>query len=172
MEAEPLGIVSLSEAIAKAYDLETDLVEIAPKANPPVCRLMDYGKFKYAQSKKLHEAKTKQKNVQVKEVKFRPGTDDNDYNVKLRNLIRFLADGDKTKVTLRFRGREIAHQQLGMALLKRVEADLEEHGVVEQFPKMEGRQMVMVLSPNKKPKQKTKPAVNKETEEVSKQEVE
>jgi translation initiation factor IF-3 len=172
IDAEPLGIVSLSEAIAKAYDLETDLVEIAPKANPPVCRLMDYGKFKYAQSKKLHEAKTKQKNVQVKEVKFRPGTDDNDYNVKLRNLIRFLADGDKTKVTLRFRGREIAHQQLGMALLKRVEADLEEHGVVEQFPKMEGRQMVMVLSPNKKPKQKTKPAVNKQTEEESKQEVE
>ena len=156
MEAEPLGIVSLAEAIAQADELETDLVEIAPKAKPPVCRLMDYGKFKYAQSKKLHEAKTKQKNVQVKEVKFRPGTDDNDYNVKLRNLIRFLGDGDKTKVTLRFRGREIAHQQLGMALLKRVEADLEEYGVVEQFPKMEGRQMVMVLSPSKKPKQKAK----------------
>jgi len=156
MEAEPLGIVSLADAIAQAEDLETDLVEIAPKAKPPVCRLMDYGKFKYSQSKKLHEAKTKQKNVQVKEVKFRPGTDDNDYNVKLRNLIRFLGDGDKTKVTLRFRGREIAHQQLGMALLKRVEADLEEYGVVEQFPKMEGRQMVMVLQPSKKPKQKTK----------------
>ncbi len=156
MEAEPLGIVSLADAIAQAEDLETDLVEIAPKAKPPVCRLMDYGKFKYSQSKKLHEAKTKQKNVQVKEVKFRPGTDDNDYNVKLRNLIRFLGDGDKTKVTLRFRGREIAHQQLGMALLKRVEANLEEYGVVEQFPKMEGRQMVMVLQPSKKPKQKTK----------------
>ncbi|MDC0876808.1 translation initiation factor IF-3 [Methylophilaceae bacterium] len=162
MEAEPLGIVSLADAIAQAEDLETDLVEIAPKAKPPVCRLMDYGKFKYSQSKKLHEAKTKQKNVQVKEVKFRPGTDDNDYNVKLRNLIRFLGDGDKTKVTLRFRGREIAHQQLGMALLKRVEADLEEYGVVEQFPKMEGRQMVMVLQPSKKPKQKTKVDVVKD----------
>jgi translation initiation factor IF-3 len=168
MEAEPLGIVSLAEAIAQADELETDLVEIAPKAKPPVCRLMDYGKFKYAQSKKLHEAKTKQKNVQVKEVKFRPGTDDNDYNVKLRNLIRFLGDGDKTKVTLRFRGREIAHQQLGMALLKRVEADLEEYGVVEQFPKMEGRQMVMVLSPSKKPKQKAKVEVaNNDNEEVA-----
>ena len=168
MEAEPLGIVSLAEAIAQAEELETDLVEIAPKAKPPVCRLMDYGKFKYAQSKKLHEAKTKQKNVQVKEVKFRPGTDDNDYNVKLRNLIRFLGDGDKTKVTLRFRGREIAHQQLGMALLKRVEADLEEYGVVEQFPKMEGRQMVMVLSPSKKPKQKAKvEVVNNDNEEVA-----
>ena len=116
----------------------------------------------------MHEAKTKQKNVQVKEVKFRPGTDDNDYNVKLRNLIRFLGDGDKTKVTLRFRGREIAHQQLGMALLKRVEADLEEYGVVEQFPKMEGRQMVMVLSPSKKPKQKAKvEVVNNDSEEVA-----
>ena len=162
MDSEPLGIVTLADAITQADDLETDLVEIAPKANPPVCRLMDYGKFKYAQSKKLHEAKTKQKNVQVKEVKFRPGTDENDYNIKVRNLIRFLDDGDKTKVTLRFRGREIAHQQLGMALLKRVEADLAEYGIVEQFPKMEGRQMVMVLSPNKKPKQKAKPAVAKE----------
>jgi translation initiation factor IF-3 len=157
LDAEPLGIVSLSEAMAKADELETDLVEIAPKATPPVCRLMDYGKFKYAQSKKMHEAKTKQKNVQVKEIKFRPGTDDNDYNIKLRNLIKFLGDGDKTKVTLRFRGREIAHQELGMAMLKKVQADLEEIGVVEQFPKMEGRQMVMVLAPNKKPKLKSKP---------------
>lgn len=152
IDGEALGIVSLTEAFAKADELETDLVEIAPKAVPPVCRLMDYGKFKYAQSKKMHEARMKQKNVKVKEVKFRPGTDDGDYKVKLRNLISFLTDGDKTKVTLRFRGREIAHQQLGMALLKRVEADLEEYGVVEQFPKMEGRQMVMVLSPNKNPK--------------------
>ncbi|MGB1086011.1 MAG: translation initiation factor IF-3 [Methylophilaceae bacterium] len=152
IDGEALGIVSLTEAFAKAEELETDLVEIAPKAVPPVCRLMDYGKFKYAQSKKMHEARMKQKNVKVKEVKFRPGTDDGDYKVKLRNLISFLTDGDKTKVTLRFRGREIAHQQLGMALLKRVEADLEEYGVVEQFPKMEGRQMVMVLSPNKNPK--------------------
>ena len=171
MEAEPLGIVSLADAIAQAEDLETDLVEIAPKAKPPVCRLMDYGKFKYSQSKKLHEAKTKQKNVQVKEVKFRPGTDDNDYNVKLRNLIRFLGDGDKTKVTLRFRGREIAHQQLGLALLKRVEADLKEHAVCEQFPKMEGRQMVMVLAPLKKikPKPDGKNKVSKV--EVEKQDV-
>lgn len=152
IDGEALGIVSLTEAFAKAEELETDLVEIAPKAVPPVCRLMDYGKFKYAQSKKMHEARMKQKNVKVKEVKFRPGTDDGDYKVKLRNLVSFLTDGDKTKVTLRFRGREIAHQQLGMALLKRVEADLEEYGVVEQFPKMEGRQMVMVLSPNKNPK--------------------
>ena len=163
-----MGIVSISEAMAKADELDTDLVEIAPKANPPVCRLMDYGKFKYAQSKKMHEAKTKQKNVQVKEIKFRPGTDDNDYNIKLRNLIKFLGDGDKTKVTLRFRGREIAHQELGMAILKRVQADLEEFGVVEQFPKMEGRQMVMVLAPNKKPKLKSKPkALDENSAEVT-----
>ncbi|MDC1173382.1 translation initiation factor IF-3 [Methylophilaceae bacterium] len=168
LEAEPLGIVSIAEAMAKADELETDLVEIAPKATPPVCRLMDYGKFKYAQSKKMHEAKTKQKNVQVKEIKFRPGTDDNDYNIKLRNLIKFLGDGDKTKVTLRFRGREIAHQELGMAILKRVQADLEEFGVVEQFPKMEGRQMVMVLAPNKKPKLKSKPkALDENSAEVT-----
>lgn len=158
MDGEALGIVSLNDAFSKAEQLETDLVEIAPKAVPPVCRLMDYGKFKYAQSKKMHEARMKQKNVKVKEVKFRPGTDDGDYKVKLRNLISFLTDGDKTKVTLRFRGREIAHQQLGIDLLKRVETDLEEYGVVEQFPKMEGRQMVMVLAPNKKPKKaKVKP---------------
>jgi translation initiation factor IF-3 len=113
---------------------------------------MDYGKFKYAESKKQHEARLKQKQVQVKEVKFRPGTDDGDYNVKLRNLIRFLEEGDKAKVTLRFRGREITHQELGLALLKRVEADLQEYAVVEQFPKMEGRQMVMVLGPHKKVK--------------------
>jgi translation initiation factor IF-3 len=172
LEAEPLGIVSLAEAMAKAEQLETDLVEIAPKAVPPVCRLMDYGKFKYAQSKKLHEAKTKQKNVQVKEIKFRPGTDDNDYNVKLRNLIKFLGDGDKTKVTLRFRGREIAHQELGLALLKRVQADLEQYGIVDQFPKMEGRQMVMVLSPNKKPKPKQKQKEKAVDELESKEEVE
>jgi len=172
LEAEPLGIVSLAEAMAKAEQLETDLVEIAPKAVPPVCRLMDYGKFKYAQSKKLHEAKTKQKNVQVKEIKFRPGTDDNDYNVKLRNLIKFLGDGDKTKVTLRFRGREIAHQELGLALLKRVQADLEQYGIVDQFPKMEGRQMVMVLSPNKKPKPKQKEKEKALDELESKEEVE
>jgi len=144
--------MSLSEAFAKAEEADIDLVEIAPQAAPPVCRLMDYGKFKYAESKKQHEARLKQKQVQVKEVKFRPGTDDGDYNVKLRNLIRFLQDGDKAKITLRFRGREITHQELGLALLKRVEADLQEYAVVEQFPKMEGRQMVMVLGPHKKVK--------------------
>lgn len=152
MDGEPLGIVSLNEAFAKAEEADIDLVEIAPQAVPPVCRLMDYGKFKYAESKRQHEARLKQKQVQVKEVKFRPGTDDGDYQVKLRNLIRFLNEGDKAKVTLRFRGREITHQELGLALLKRVEADLAEHAVVEQFPKMEGRQMVMVLSPQKKAK--------------------
>ena len=152
MNGEPLGIVSLNEALAKAEETDIDLVEIAPQAAPPVCRLMDYGKFKYAESKKMHEARLKQKQVQVKEVKFRPGTDDADYNLKVRNLIRFIQEGDKAKVTLRFRGREITHQEFGLALLKRVEADLLEYAVVEQFPKMEGRQMVMVLGPHKKQK--------------------
>ena len=150
IEAEQLGIVSLVAAMTMAEEAEIDLVEIAPQAKPPVCRLMDYGKFKYRESKKQHEAKLKQKQIQVKEVKFRPSTDDGDYQIKLRNLIRFLEEGDKTKITLRFRGREMAHQELGVQLLRRVEADLIEHGVVEQFPKMEGRQMVMVLSPKKK----------------------
>ncbi len=152
MQGEPLGIVSLSEALAKAEEIDIDLVEIAPQAAPPVCRLMDYGKFKYAESKRQHEARLKQKQVQVKEIKFRPGTDDGDYNVKLKNLIRFLQEGDKAKITLRFRGREITHQELGLDLLRRVEADLAEYAVVEQFPKMEGRQMVMVLAPSKKAK--------------------
>ncbi len=132
-----------------AEEADTDLVEIAPTASPPVCRLMDYGKFKYRESKKQHEAKLKQKVIEVKEVKFRPGTDENDYQIKLRNLIKFLDQGDKTKITLRFRGREMAHQEFGFQLLKRVEADLLTHGVVEQFPKMEGRQMVMVLAPKR-----------------------
>lgn len=140
----------MREALAKADELELDLVEIAPNAQPPVVRIMNYGRFKYQESKRRHEAKLKQKQIQVKEIKFRPGTDEGDYQVKLRSLIRFLTDGDKAKVTLRFRGREMAHQELGLALLKRVEADLTEHGVVEQFPKMEGRQMVMVLAPKKK----------------------
>ncbi len=150
IEGEPLGIVTLAEAFAKAEAADIDLVEIAPQAAPPVCRLMDYGKFKYAESKRQHEVKLKQKQVQVKEIKFRPGTDDGDYNIKVRNIARFLEDGDKAKITLRFRGREITHQELGLALLKRVEADLKEHAVVEQFPKMEGRQMVMILGPHKK----------------------
>lgn len=136
--------------MALAEEKDIDLVEISPTAQPPVCKLMDYGKFKYEQSKKRHEAKQKQKQIQIKEVKFRPGTDDGDYGVKLRNLIRFLTDGDKAKVTLRFRGREMAHQDIGLKLLKRVEADLAEVGVVEQFPRLEGRQMVMMIAPKKK----------------------
>ena len=149
-KGEQIGIVSLAEAVKQAEEAEQDLVEIAPTAVPPVCRVMDYGKFKYAEAKKAHEAKLKQRQIQVKEIKFRPGTDDGDYNIKVRNLKRFLEEGDKTKITLRFRGREMAHQELGMALLKRVEADLSELGQVEQFPKMEGRQMIMVVSPRKK----------------------
>ena len=124
-----------------------DLVEISPNVSPPVCRVMDYGKFQYEESKRKHAAKKKQKQIQIKEVKFRPGTDVGDYQVKLRNLIRFLENGDKAKITLRFRGREMAHQELGMELLKRVEADLAEYGTVEQRPRLEGRQMVMVINP-------------------------
>jgi translation initiation factor IF-3 len=145
-DKEPLGIVSSTEALRLAGEAELDLVEISPMADPPVCRIMDFGKFKYAESKKQHEAKLKQKQVQIKEIKFRPGTDEGDYNIKLRNLIKFLNDGDKTKITLRFRGREMAHQEIGMRLIERVRNDLEEFAIVEQFPKMEGRQMVMVLS--------------------------
>ena len=150
VDNEPLGIVPIADAMKLAEEKEIDLVEIAPTAKPPVCRLMDYGKFKYRESKKAHEAKLKQKQIQVKEVKFRPGTDDGDYAIKVRNLIRFLTEGDKTKVTLRFRGREMAHQELGMQLLKRVEADLKEVGIVEQWPRLEGRQMIMILGPKKK----------------------
>lgn len=126
-----------------------DLVEIAPQAEPPVCRIMDYGKYLFEENKKRQAAKKKQKQVQIKEVKFRPGTEEGDYQVKLRNLVRFLTEGDKTKVSLRFRGRELAHQELGLKLLERVRNDLEEYGVVEQHPKREGRQMVMVLAPKK-----------------------
>jgi translation initiation factor IF-3 len=133
-----------------AEEAGVDLVEIAPLAKPPVCRIMDYGKFKYQEAKKQHEAKLKQKQVQVKEIKFRPGTDENDYQIKLRNMIRFLEEEDKCKVTLRFRGREMAHQEIGMRQLERIRADLDDYAVVEQMPKMEGRQMVMMLSPQKK----------------------
>lgn len=133
-----------------AEEKGVDLVEIAPTAQPPVCRLMDFGKFKYQEAKRAHDAKLKQKQIQVKEIKFRPGTDEGDYKIKLRNLIKFLAEGDKTKVTLRFRGREMAHQEFGIRLLERVKADLQDHGIVEQFPKMEGRQLVMVLAPLRK----------------------
>lgn len=149
-DGEQAGIVTIEEALRQADEADLDLVEIAPMAEPPVCRVMDYGKFKYAESKKQHEAKLKQKQVQIKEVKFRPGTDEGDYNIKLRNLVKFLGDGDKTKITLRFRGREMAHQEIGMRLIERLRNDLEEHGTVEQYPKMEGRQMVMVLAPKKK----------------------
>jgi translation initiation factor IF-3 len=150
IENEPLGIVKLADAIRLSEEKDVDLVEIAPQADPPVCRLMDYGKFKYQEQKKAHEAKLKQKIIQVKEIKFRPGTDDGDYSIKVRNLIRFLEEGDKTKVTLRFRGREMAHQEIGARLLERVRNELEPYGQVEQFPKMEGRQMIMVLAPKKK----------------------
>ncbi len=146
-EGEQAGVVNLREAQAMADEAGLDLVEIVPNAEPPVCRVMDYGKFKFEQSKKAHEAKKNQKQTKVKEIKFRPGTEEGDYNIKLNRLKKFLGDGDKTKITLRFRGREIAHQELGRDLLKRIQADLEELGQVEQFPKMEGRQMVMMLSP-------------------------
>ena len=149
VDGEQLGIVSLVDAIAKAEAVELDLVEIAPTAKPPVCRIMDYGKFKYREAKKQHEAKLKLKQIQVKEVKFRPGTDEGDYKIKLRNLTRFLSEGDKAKVTLRFRGREMAHQEFGVRLLERIRGDLEPIAIVEQFPRLEGRQMVMLLAPKK-----------------------
>ncbi len=148
-DGEQVGIVTIREALRMAEEMEVDLVEIAPLAKPPVCKLMDYGKFRYREQKKAHEAKLKQKQIQVKEIKFRPGTDEGDYQIKLRNLIKFLEEGDKTKVTLRYRGREMAHQEFGMRLIERVKADLEPYGVVEQFPKLEGRQLVMVLGPKK-----------------------
>ncbi|MGH8683009.1 MAG: translation initiation factor IF-3 [Burkholderiales bacterium] len=151
---EQLGVVATRDALKMAEERDVDLVEIAPLAKPPVCKLMDYGKFKYREQKKAHEARLKQKQIQVKEIKFRPGTDEGDYKIKLRNLIRFLEEGDKTKVTLRFRGREMAHQEFGVRLLERVKADLEPYGVVEQFPKLEGRQMIMVLGPKKVPVKK------------------
>ena len=164
IEGEPLGIVPIAEALAKAEAAELDLVEIAPTAKPPVARIMDFGKFKYREAKKQHEAKLKLKQIQVKEVKFRPGTDEGDYKIKLRNLVRFLGEGDKAKITLRFRGREMAHQEFGVRLLERVRNDLEPYSVVESFPRLEGRQMVMLLAPKKTlPKQhQTKPEAGKE----------
>ncbi|GCL61841.1 MAG TPA: translation initiation factor IF-3 [Thermomonas sp.] len=151
VDNEPLGIVSIMEALRLSGEADVDLVEIAPTADPPVCRLMDYGKFKYQEQKKAAEAKSKQKIIEVKEVKFRPGTDDGDYNIKMRNLRRFIAeDGDKGKVTLRFRGREITHQDIGMRMLERIRDELADVALVEQFPKLEGRQMIMVLAPKKK----------------------
>lgn len=143
-------MVDINDALEQASAAELDLVEIVPTAEPPVCRIMDYGKYKFELNKKRQAAKKKQKQIHLKEIKFRPGTEEGDYQVKLRNLIRFLSDGDKAKVTVRFRGRELAHQELGMKLLERVKADLEEYGTVEQFPKMEGRQMIMIIAPVKK----------------------
>jgi translation initiation factor IF-3 len=156
-ENEPLGIVNLAEALRMAGELDVDLVEVVAAANPPVCRLMDYGKFKYQEQKKAADAKAKQTVIEIKEVKFRPGTDDGDYNIKMRNIKRFLADGDKCKITLRFRGREITHQDLGMALLQRIRTDLQDLIIVEQFPKLEGRQMIMMIAPARK-KPAAKPA--------------
>ena len=149
-DGEQLGVVALEKAQEIAFEADLDLVEIAATAEPPVCRIMDYGKYKFELGKKAHAAKKKQKQVHVKEIKFRPGTDEGDYQVKLRNLTRFLNDGDRTKVTVRFRGREMAHRELGMKLLERVESDLAELAQVDQMPKMEGRQMIMVLTPKKK----------------------
>ena len=150
VDGEQLGIVKTAEALRLAEQEGVDLVEIAPNAEPPVCRIMDYGKFKYQEQKRQQEAKAKQKIIQVKEVKFRPATDEGDYQVKLRNLKRFIEDGDKAKVTLRFRGREMAHQELGMRVLERVRDDMAELVQVEAMPKLEGRQMVMVLAPKRK----------------------
>ena len=155
-----IGIVPTAEAIRMAMDAEVDLVEVAPNAVPPVCRLMDYGKFRYQEQKRAQEIKSKQKVVQVKEVKFRPATDENDFQTKLRAVKRFLGDGDKAKITLRYRGREMAHQDIGMQVLNRLRDELSEVAPVEQMPKLEGRQMIMVLAPRskKKPVQKQAPA--------------
>lgn len=149
-DGEQVGVMPTRQAIQLAEEAELDLVEVSPNAAPPVVRVMDYGKYLFEQNKKLQVAKRKQKQIQIKEVKFRPGTEEGDYQVKLRNLVRFLTEGDKAKVTLRFRGREMMHQDLGRKLLKRVEEDLAEMAIVEQHPRLEGRQMVMVLSPKKK----------------------
>ena len=147
---EQVGIISTREALQMAEDAALDLVEVSPMADPPVCRIMDYGKFVYEQHKRNHAARRKQKQIEIKEVKFRPGTDEGDYQVKLRNLMRFLTEGDKAKITLRFRGRELLHMELGREMLKRVQADLAEIAVVESFPRLEGKQMVMLLAPRKK----------------------
>lgn len=145
-----VGVVSLREALAAAESVQLDLVEIVPNAAPPVCRIMDYGKHVFEQKQKLKDAKKRQHQVQIKEIKLRPGTEEADYQVKLKALVRFLEDGDKAKITLRFRGREVAHQELGMKMLQRIEVDLSEHGTVEQHPKMEGRMMSMLIGPKKK----------------------
>jgi translation initiation factor IF-3 len=167
---DQLGIKPTSEALRLAEEQNVDLVEIAPLAVPPVCKLMDYGKFRYREQKKAHEAKLKQKQIQVKEIKFRPGTDEGDYKIKVGKLIQFLEEGDKAKVTLRFRGREMAHQEFGVRLLERVRKDLEVHAIIEQFPRLEGRQMVMVLAPKKKvvPVKAAKKPAGEKTEKAPK----
>jgi len=157
-DGEAIGVVSIQEALRMAGDLDVDLVEIAAMANPPVCRLIDYGKFKYAEQKKAAEAKAKQTVIEIKEVKFRPGTDEGDYQIKMRNIRRFLEDGDKCKITLRYRGREITHQEIGMALLQRIRDELGDTIIVEQFPKLEGRQMIMMIAPGRKKPGAAKPA--------------
>ena len=149
-EGEQAGVMSLANGIELAKDVGLDLVEVAPTAEPPVCRVMDFGKYLFEQNKKAQSAKRKQKHVHVKEIKFRPGTDEGDYQIKLRKLVEFLEFGDKTKITLRFRGREMAHQELGAELLARVREDLKDYGVIEQMPQIEGRQMIMVMAPKKK----------------------
>ena len=149
-EGEQAGVMSLASGIELAKDVGLDLVEVAPTAEPPVCRVMDFGKYLFEQNKKAQSAKRKQKHVHVKEIKFRPGTDEGDYQIKLRKLMEFLEFGDKTKITLRFRGREMAHQELGAELLARVREDLKDYGVIEQMPQIEGRQMIMVMAPKKK----------------------
>jgi len=167
-DGENVGVVGIDEAMNMAEEAGQDLVEIVPNAKPPVCRIMDYGKFKFSLSKQKSTAKKKQKKTQVKEIKMRPGTDIGDYNIKLNKLKEFLSNGDKTKVTIRFRGREMAHRELGMEMLKRVEKDLEEYGAVEQFPKMEGRQMIMVIGPVKREKGVAAPVKKEEKDEPEK----
>ena len=147
---EQIGIMMTRDAVAKAEESGLDLVEVSPNADPPVCKIMDYGKYLYQKDKAAQAARKKQKQIQVKEVKFRPTTDEGDYQIKLRNLVRFLTEGDKAKVTLRFRGRELLHQEIGSEILERIKADLAEVGQVEQFPRLEGKQMVMILSPKRK----------------------
>jgi translation initiation factor IF-3 len=169
-DGENVGVVGIDEAMNMAEDAGQDLVEIVPNAKPPVCRIMDYGKFKFSKSKQKSTAKKKQKKTQVKEIKMRPGTDIGDYNIKLNKLKEFLEDGDKTKVTIRFRGREMAHRELGKEMLKRVEKDLVEYGLVEQFPKMEGRQMIMVIGPVKREKGVAAPVKKDEQDETEENE--
>ena len=149
-DGEMVGILSREEALALADESGMDLVEIQPTADPPVCRVMDYGKFKFELQKKANAAKKKQKVVEIKELKFRPTTDDGDYNIKLRNLRRFLEEGDKVKVNIRFKGREMSHQELGLEMAKRIETDLADEVVIEQRPRLEGRQMIMMIAPKKK----------------------